>query len=234
MTNNKLTLIAEIGLNHNGNFDLNFELIKQAKNSGADFIKFQFGWREKKDELNYLDEDRIRKLYDWAKYFEIKILFSVFNKTSYEVLRKFKPNTIKIASRTLIDSPKLVQEIIKNHKNVFISLGMWDKGLNKLPYESKNISYMWCKSKYPCSPWDIIGLPKQFLESKYIGYSDHTIGIEACLIAISRGARIIEKHFTLDKSDTTIRDHALSATPNEFLQLSRIGRDIFEKIKIGV
>ena len=85
MKNNKLTLIAEIGLNHNGNFDLNFELIKQAKNSGADFIKFQFGWREKKDELNYLDEDRIRKLYDWAKYFEIKILFSVFNKTSYKV-----------------------------------------------------------------------------------------------------------------------------------------------------
>ena len=55
-----------------------------------------------------------------------------------------------------------------------------------------------------------------------------------CLIAISRGATIIEKHFTLDKSDTTIRDHALSATPDEFLQMTRIGKDIFNKLKLNI
>ena len=78
------------------------------------------------------------------------------------------------------------------------------------------------------------GLPKDFNKSKYDGYSDHSIGIETCLIAISRGAKIIEKHFTLDKSNTTIRDHALSATPKEFKLMVDLGSDIHKKIKIGV
>jgi len=54
------------------------------------------------------------------------------------------------------------------------------------------------------------------------------------LIAISRGSKIIEKHFTLDKSDTTIRDHALSALPDEFKTMVQIGRDISRKIKLGI
>ena len=69
-------------------------------------------------------------------------------------------------------------------------------------------------------------LPKNFHDSVYSGYSDHTLGIETSLIAISRGAQIIEKHFTLDKSDNTIRDHALSATPEEFRQLVILGTEI--------
>ena len=55
-----------------------------------------------------------------------------------------------------------------------------------------------------------------------------------CLIAISRGAQIIEKHFTLDKSNTTIRDHALSATPDEFRLLVELGREIHKKVSLGV
>ena len=84
------------------------------------------------------------------------------------------------------------------------------------------------------APRDLLDLPKNFTESIYDGYSDHSIGIETCLIAISRGAAIIEKHFTLDKTSTVIRDHVLSATPEEFNLMARIGRDIFKKIKIGV
>ena len=76
--------------------------------------------------------------------------------------------------------------------------------------------------------------PKKFSVKDYYGYSDHTIGIETCLLAISRGAQIIEKHFTLDKSNTTIRDHALSATPNEFRYLVSLGREIDKKINLGI
>ena len=68
----------------------------------------------------------------------------------------------------------------------------------------------------------------------YDGYSDHTLGIETCLLAISRGATIIEKHFTLDKSDTTIRDHVLSATPDEFSNLVDRVWVIFRQIKSGI
>ena len=77
-------------------------------------------------------------------------------------------------------------------------------------------------------------MPKDFNKSIYTGYSDHSIGIEIPLVAISRGATIIEKHFTLDKSDTTIRDHALSATPEEFRLLTNIGRSIYKNLIIGV
>ena len=65
----------------------------------------------------------------------------------------------------------------------------------------------------------------KILKRGYIGYSDHCLGISNCLLAISRGAKIIEKHFTLDKSDTTIRDHTLSATPDEFW-ICKYGREI--------
>ena len=83
-------------------------------------------------------------------------------------------------------------------------------------------------------PSDLVGLPKNFKESEFSGYSDHSIGIEIPLTAIARGAKIIEKHFTLDKSDTTIRDHSLSATPDEYRALTSLGRNIFKNNIIGV
>ena len=110
---------------------------------------------------------------------------------------------------------------------------MWKKNKPPIPPRS-NIFYLWCLSKYPCQPKDLINLPKNFNNTYFSGYSDHSIGIETSLMAITRGAKIIEKHFTLDKSSTIIRDHALSATPSEFNQLVNIGRDIYSKLKIGV
>jgi sialic acid synthase SpsE len=147
--------------------------------------------------------------------------------------KKYGFNRYKIASRTLIDDPALVDKIVSEGKETFISLGMWDK--TNMPYEGyDNVKYLWCKSKYPCEPWDLTDLPKDFKSSPFSGYSDHTIGIEVSLIAIARGALIIEKHFTLDKSDTTIRDHVLSATPDEFRTMTTIGRNIFKNISLGI
>jgi sialic acid synthase SpsE len=92
---------------------------------------------------------------------------------------------------------------------------------------------LYCKSKYPTFNEDLKDFPKKF-QNNYVGYSDHCIGIETCLLAISRGAKIIEKHFTLDKYDTTIRDHTLSATPPEFKQMVDIGNEIKRKIDFGI
>ena len=62
-----------------------------------------------------------------------------------------------------------------------------------------------------------------FFKNKFhVGYSDHSVGELAIQSCVLLGARIFEKHFTLDKSDTTIRDHALSATPQEFFQMVQI------------
>ena len=230
--NKKLTFIAEIGLNHNGNFDLCYELIKQAKLAGADIVKFQLGWRNKPHEINQLNKKKISKLIEWAKYFEIELLFSIISKEAWNMIKPFKFQKFKIASRTVKYDIKLVKDILKSKKNTIISLGMWDKKTSIS--ENKKIFYLWCLSKYPCEPNDLKKLPKNFDKSPYFGYSDHSIGIETSILAISRGAKIIEKHFTLDKSDTTIRDHSLSATPSEFRNMVNIGRDIFKKINMGI
>lgn len=233
MLDKKITFISEIGMNHNGNLDLSYELIKQSKLAGANIVKFQLGWRDKINEINRIDEKRIRQLIDWSKYFEVDLMFSIISDNAFDLIKKFKFNRFKIASRTIRENINLAKKIIKMNKTTFVSLGMWDK--KGLPFKKeKKIKYLYCVSKYPCFPKDLVGLPKNFKNSVYDGYSDHSIGIETCLLAISRGANIIEKHFTLDKSDTTIRDHSLSATPEEFRLLVNIGKDIHRKINIGV
>ncbi len=228
-----MLFIAEIGLNHNGNFSLAYELIKQAKYAGADIVKFQLGWRGNPGELNYITEDIVAQLQRWCDYFEIELMFSVFTEDAYQLARKFNFTKYKIASRTVRDNFALVKQILDEGKTTIISLGMWDKP--DLPFEkTPQIHYLWCKSKYPCEPWDLTDLPKNFHNSHCDGYSDHTIGIEVPLMAITRGAKIIEKHFTLDKSNITIRDHVLSATPDEFRNMVQIGRDIYRKLQLGV
>ena len=228
-----MIFIAEIGMNHNGNFDLAYELIKQAKLSKADIAKFQLGWRDGEGEINQIDIDILQTLKKWCDYFEIEFMVSIITEEALELARKVDFNRYKVASRTVKDNIDLVKEIVSEGKETIISLGMWDG--EKPPIEkTDNIRYLWCKSKYPAEPSDLIDLPKDFTNSIYNGYSDHSIGIEVPLIAISRGAQIIEKHFTLDKSDTTIRDHILSATPNEFSLMVQIGTDISRKVSLGI
>ena len=134
-----MKFIAEIGMNHNGNFDFAFELIKQAKISGADIAKFQLGWRDKKNEINYIDDQVINNLEKWCEYFEIELMFSIISKKALTMIKKRNFKNIKIASRTLKFDFDLAKEIISLNKNTFISLGMWKK--NVLPFKSRNIRY---------------------------------------------------------------------------------------------
>lgn len=227
-----ITFIAEIGLNHNGNFGLFFELIKQAANAGADFAKFQLGWRSKENEINNLGPEEIKLIIDSCEYNGIEPLFSIFTEEAFKLAKNYNFSAYKIASRTVIDNKELVRDIISENKRTFISLGMTNE---KSPFgNDANIEYLWCKSEYPALPWSLKDLPKDFKNSGYEGYSDHSVGIEIPLMAIERGAKVIEKHFTLDKSDTTIRDHALSATPEELKLLIDLGRSIKRNLNLGI
>ena len=217
----KIKFIAEIGLNHNGNKDLIFELIRNASFCGVDYVKFQLGWRGKVDEMNHFDSKILESIYNFGELYNVEILFSVFDNASLDLLLPFKPKLIKIASRTLKNDIELVKKIHNQGINTLSSVGMID--LNNIPDLNR---FLFCKSKYPTYKNDLTDFPENFLKSKFVGYSDHCLGIANCLIAISRGAEIIEKHFTLDKSDTTIRDHTLSATPSELSDLVKYGREI--------
>ncbi len=230
-----MIFISEIGMNYNGNINLCYELIKQSKYSGADIVKFQIGWRDKEGEINRLTDDKIKKLIEWSKYFEIQIMFSIISNDGFDKLKNYEFPDYKIASRTVKHDIELAKKILDLKKNTFVSLGMSEKDNPPKELSSyKNIKYMWCKSEYPTDLDDLKDFPKDFKKTFFTGYSDHSIGIEMPLLAISRGASVIEKHFTLDKSDQTIRDHTLSATPKEFELMTKVGRDIFNKLKLGI
>ena len=223
-----MIFIAEVGMNHDGNFDLIYEMIKETKLAGADIVKFQFGWRDKPGEINRIDENQAKQIKKWCDYFEIEMMVSPITPNGYQLAKKLNLKKCKIASRTVVDHPELCEEIINNndYEKIFCSLGFWKE--KTLPFKSKNnnLNYLFCVSKYPTYPEDLDNFPQKFDASNCVGYSDHTHGIATCLLAISRGAKIIEKHFTLNKTSQVIRDHVLSATPQEFRNLVNIGREI--------
>lgn len=216
-----MLLVAEIGLNHDGHWDRAREMIRQAKLAGADIAKFQFGWRSGPGELNAMDPKQRRQLKSWCDEEGIELMASLFTEEALEWARELELPRYKVASRTVVDHPELVRRILAEGKPTFVSLGMWEG--RKFPFGSpdgKTLFYLYCRSKYPASWSDLTGFPDRFEESGYYGYSDHMLDLSACFLAIDRGARYLEKHFTMDKSSIVIRDHALSATPEEFRLLA--------------
>jgi N,N'-diacetyllegionaminate synthase len=221
-----MEIVAEIGMNHDGNFDLAYELIRQAKLSGADVAKFQFGWRDKPGEINQIDGERAVQLREWCDYLGIEMLASVINDGALDLVQEAKLTRMKVASRTVIDRPDLAEKVIGLGKETFVSLGMWEGEDWPFGPPSDMLHYIWCRSKYPTYPQDLLDVPNQYSADAYYGYSDHCHGISACMLAIGRGAQYVEKHFTLNKSSQVIRDHTLSATPEELRQLSQLGGEV--------
>jgi sialic acid synthase SpsE len=131
----------------------------------------------------------------------------------------------KIASRS-VRQQALLRAVGDTGKNVIISLGMWEGvGFPVVP-TSARVDYLYCVAKYPTAPADLDFASIDF--ERYAGFSDHTIGIDASLVAIARGARIIEKHFTLSK-EMPGPDHAGSMEPLELANLKRFA-DSFSEI----
>jgi len=222
-----MLFVAEIGMNHDGNFDLAYELIRQAKFAGANIAKFQFGWRDQPGEINQIDIKRAKQLKEWCEFLEIEMLASLITEDALELGRAINLRRYKIASRTVVDNPDLCREILSDGKETFVSLGMWNEADWPFGPPTDQFHYIYCRSKYPTYSQDLIGFPENFSEDAYYGYSDHCHGISACLMAIGRGAQFVEKHFTLNKNSQVIRDHTLSATPGEFAELSRIGDEMY-------
>ena len=124
-------------------------------------------------------------------------------------------NRYKLASRSIYDDA-LINKVLKTGKPTLISLGMWDNTMFP-EIKSNNIGYLYCISKYPASFEDLKLGQVDF--NRYHGFSDHTICITASCAAMSLGAKVIEKHFTLD-AEMYGPDHICSMTPKELLRLS--------------
>ena len=234
-----MIVIAEIGINHNGNINLAHELIRQARIAGADIAKFQFydpykifGPKGSYSNPAALEQaltvqfgfEQATQLKAWCDEEGIEFAASVFDLERFEWTKKLGVKRHKIASRALQDN-ELCRRILATGQETFVSLGFWDKP--GLPFEAANARFLYCVPKYPCEYRDL-SLPVSFSKSVYQGFSDHTIGIEAALVAVGRGARILEKHFTLNKG-LPGPDHICSATPDELAELCRLAR-LMEKM----
>ena len=131
----------------------------------------------------------------------------------------------KIASRSIRHRP-LIEAVCATGKDVIASLGMWNgRDFPSIPTKAR-VDYLYCVAKYPTYPSDLNFHAIDF--NQYSGFSDHTIGIDASLVAIARGARILEKHFTLSKRMPG-PDHSGSMEPQELAEIRRF-TDSFTKI----
>jgi len=232
-----MLIIAEIGLNHNGNLDIAKCLVKEAKDCGADIAKFQFfdvseyfspdfKWYEAcmKARLSFEQAAEIKRFCDKTG---IEFLASVFNLTGVEWAERLKMKRYKIASRT-INREDIIDAACCTGKDIIVSLGMWNKKqFPKIKTKGK-VDFLYCISKYPTMPKDLKFNEVDF--SKYAGFSDHTIGIDAASVAIARGAKIIEKHFTLSKKMYG-PDHAGSMEPSELCEIVKVARRYEKTLK---
>ena len=239
----KIFIVAEAGNNHEGNFDKAVEMINKASECGADAIKFQTFKTEKfvsgyyakkaikklkKFELTY---DQFFKLSEISKRKKILFMSTPLDIESAQFLNKIQ-SIFKIASGDN-DFHDLIEVVLSFNKRVIISTGMTDiKNLNnvyklfKKKYKKnikKKLSFLHCVTDYPV-PNKFINLNSiPYLKEKFsdidIGYSDHSLGNLACLGATMLEAKILEKHFTLNKNTSSFRDHKLSANPKELKEL---------------
>lgn len=212
-------IIAEAGINHNGQFDLAVDMVYEAKRCDANAIKFQ----------TYVTDDICDKTnpeYDWLKKCELGhrdfiLLMDICNAQGIdfistpdtvrdaEFLDKLGMRYMKIGSANA--NQAFLDSILHITTPLIVSLGMGAPDNLSHP----KLSYkLHCVSAYPVPDADV---NIKRVGKTLWGFSDHTIGSVAAIMAVARGANIIEKHFTLDQF-LPGPDHGMSCTPAAFKQ----------------
>jgi len=248
--NSPTYIIAEAGINHNGNMKNAKKMIEIAKNSKADAIKFQTFKAEdlatpnspyfklfKKVELDYND---FGELSDYSKKLGITFLSTPFSEEAVDVLQKIKVPMYKISSGDLTHIP-LLKHVASKKKPVIISTGMSTldeiKNAVRTIRNKKNnkIIILQSVSGYPTPSKDANILSIKMLKEKFsypIGYSDNGLDNLVPLLAVSVGAKIIEKHFTINKR-MNVPDKNISVDPNELRNLIMNIRKVEEILGSG-
>ena len=208
-------IIAEAGVNHGGSVEIAERLIDHAKAAGANAVKFQLFKDRPEIERLRMTENQIFDLSDFAKRAGIEFACTPFYVEAVAFLDPLVKRH-KIASGWM-KNPEIFDAALATGKPVIASMGMAEIGVHA--YRNKpNASFLHCISLYPC-PDEKANLSK--INTWWIpGYSDPAVGTLACVAAAAMGAKIIEKHLTLDKT-TAGPDHSCSAEPAEFAAMVR-------------
>jgi len=234
-SNNKVYVIAEIGVNHGGDIGLAKELIDSAAKTGADAVKFQTYTTEKrthkgspifdilkKCELPY---DAFSDLKDYTEKCGLEFFSTPFEEEAVDYLESIGCDMYKIASFDVVNMGLLLK-IARTKKSVIMSVGMSNleeirKAYEILSRETSRISLLHCISAYPTRAKDanLAAIYKLKMEFDcLIGQSDHTDDITIPLYAVAAGAQVIEKHYRIDEAMDCV-DAPVSITEREMKEM---------------
>lgn len=245
----KVFIIAEIGVNHNGDIDLAKKMIDSAVESGADAVKFQTfkaedittksaskaDYQNKNSPMEDSQFEMLKKLeLEYSEFKEINeycknkgtiFLSSPFDKDSVDFLDELGVPLFKLGSGEITNYP-LIQHIKSKKKPLIISTGMTtlyeiQEVVDFIGDDVPELTIMHCITSYPskCEETNLNFI--KALQTKFknpIGFSDHSEGIEIPIAAVALGAKVIEKHFTIDKN-LDGPDHKASLESKDFKRM---------------
>lgn len=238
----KTYIIAECGLNHQGNITVAKQMIAIAKSVGCDCVKFQCfyegevnGLWPKLEQYHFGSIDLV-ELKEYCEKLKIDFLCSAFGLRSLNVLRSINCKILKIPSGKIVDK-KYLEYAAKNFDKFILSTGMADFNEIEIAYEILNpgwedkIILLHCVSAYPAPVKEMnLEVIRKWRENELepfikVGLSDHTLVNEIAIAAVAMGAEVIEKHFTLSRNMKG-PDHSASIEPLELLSLVRAIRNV--------
>lgn len=238
-------VIAEIGINYNGDLEIAKKLIDAAKKAGCDVAKFQSwlpsslynrkdkNYQEVESEL-FRREDH-QKMMDYCQKKGILFMSSAFSEEDIDFLESLNVPAHKIASCELNNIP-LLKKFARTGKPLILSTGFGNRGEIKDALETikaegnEKVVLLHCISAYPpkVEEMNLRFMNKIAQEFKVpVGLSDHSIDLRIPLAAVARGACVVERHITLDRNMVGF-DHKASTQPEEFKEMIE-GFRIIEK-----
>lgn len=262
---NETYIIAELGVNHNGDFDTAKALVDVAKDAGADAVKFQTfnaaklasrsaqkaTYQMKNDpaqEGQYemlkkleLTRDELLNIADYTRSLDLEFLSTPFDEGSADLLNSLNVNAFKVSSGDLTALDYL-SYLASFNKPMIISTGMGNLAETAEAVDvirasgNPPLAILHCVSQYPADPADAnlraIGTMARAFNVP-IGWSDHTVGTDVAVAAVAFGARIVEKHYTLDKTMDG-PDHKASLEPDELAQYIKSIRTVDAAMGDGI
>lgn len=249
--------IAEIGNNHNGSIERARLLVEKAKESGADCVKFQmrdldtlYGSslvQTDKEDLGsqyvldlltrfQLKREEFQEIFDYSKSLGLAVLCTPFDEVSADWLNDYGLDGFKIASADLTNHG-LLQHISTFGKPMVVSTGMSTEqeifeAVKVLRQNAAQFMLLHCNSTYPAPFKDVhLNYMDRLAEigDCLVGYSGHERGFYVAVAAVAKGAKIVEKHFTLDR-EMEGNDHKVSLLPSEFKEMQFAIKQVQESL----
>ena len=220
-------IIAEIGINHNGDIKIAEEMIRAAKNAGVSAVKFQKRTpllcvppeeRSKMREtpwgyITYLEyrehvefgKEEYTRIDELCRELEIDWFASVWDEEAIDFLEQFTPIAYKVPSASLTDT-RLVDKLNATGRPIILSTGMSTMEQIRETvshFDIDRLAITHATSAYPCDPKELNLRMVETLSTEFdcpVGYSGHEVGLIPSVVAVGLGATIIERHFTLDRA----------------------------------